>query len=331
MSIKVSIIIPVYNSQQTLIPCISNLVHQTLKDIELIFINDCSSDNSLSILNDCYTQFPDITTIISTPENLGPGGARNLGLDIAKGEYIGFVDSDDLVDTSMFEKLYITAISNKYDIVDCGFYYEQKDINTLYTADEDTGVLTPQKREHLIAGGGYLWSKLIRRKLIEKHHLRFREKVILEDMDFLLYLFAVSYNIGNLHEVLYIYKNTNSSASKETDLEKYIFNIKQAMISIYKKMYILPNYTQLRLVIEYSIINLYSCGVKFCIKHLLNNSISSSIILEYLLELRQLKTDYVITKYKSNPYIQSRLSYDDYLIISANDTSPVTLIKKILS
>ena len=105
----------------------------------------------------------------------------------------------------MFEKLYQMAVSGNYDIVDCGFYYQSKDISILYTADEDTHFLTDIKRNHLICGGGYLWSKLIRRELIEKYHLRFREHVILEDMDFLMYLFAVSSNIGNLHEVLYIY------------------------------------------------------------------------------------------------------------------------------
>ncbi len=325
MSIKVSVIIPVYNSEKTLVSCIGNLVHQTLTDIELLFVNDCSTDNSLSILKNCSSQFPDIVHVLSTQENLGAGGARNLALEMAKGEYIGFVDSDDLADTTMFEKLYQMAVSENYDIVDCGFYYQSKDISILYTADEDTHFLTDIKRNHLICGGGYLWSKLIRRELIEKYHLRFREHVILEDMDFLMYLFAVSSNIGNLHEVLYIYKDSPSSASKEKDMEKYCNNIMQAMIAIYEKMHILPNYSNIKLSVEYSIIQLYSYGINCCLKYRRSNN--TSLILKYLSQLRHLKRDYISIDYKNNPYVQKKIPDLDQKLMQKNDIDPHILVE----
>lgn len=325
MSTKVSIIVPVYNSEKTLISCISNLVHQTLTDIELLFVNDCSTDNSLSILNSCSYQFPEIVHILSTSKNLGAGGARNLALDIAKGEYIGFVDSDDLVDTSMFEKLYQTAIINNYDMVDCGFYYQSKDTNILYTADRDTGILTDEKRNHLICTGGYLWSKLIRRDLIEKHHLRFREHVVLEDMDFLMYLFATSYNIGNLHEVLYIYKDSPTSASKEKTMEQYYNNIINAMTAVYEKMSALPNYFSIKLSVEYSIIQLYSYGINCCLKS--SPLYNSTIILKYLSELRDLKMKYISIPYENNSYVQEKISKLNQELMKKNDESPNILIK----
>lgn len=325
MSIKISIVIPVYNAEKTLVSCISNLVHQTLTDIELLFVDDCSTDNSSSILKACLSQFPNMVHILFSPENLGAGGARNLALDSAQGEYIGFVDSDDLVDTTIFQKLYEKAITGNYDIVDCGFYYENKDINILYTADEDTNILTSEKRNHLICTGGYLWSKLIRRDLIEKHHLRFREHAILEDMDFLMYLFAVSSNIGNLHEVLYIYKDTPTSASKEKNMEKYCESIMEAMSAIYKKMHILPSYSNIKLSVEYSIVQLYSYGINCCLKSF--SLYNTTIIFKYLSQLRNLRMKYIFIAYKNNPYIQQKVSILDQNLMKKNDINPNILIK----
>ena len=106
---KVSVIVPVYNAEKTLTDCLGNLVHQTLEDIELILVNDASTDGSLEILLSCERQFPDKVLLINSSENLGAGGARNLALDMAQGEYVGFVDADDMVDSHMYEKLYTAA------------------------------------------------------------------------------------------------------------------------------------------------------------------------------------------------------------------------------
>ncbi len=90
---KVSIIVPVYNVEKYLSTCLDSLINQTLKDIEIICINDGSTDNSLNILNE-YAQ-KDTRIIVINKENSGPGSCRNLGIEKATGEYIQFVDSDD--------------------------------------------------------------------------------------------------------------------------------------------------------------------------------------------------------------------------------------------
>ena len=138
---KVSVIMPVYNSERTLIDSLSSLVNQTLTDIELILVNDYSTDNSLKILADCEAQFSDKVLLINLNENHGAGGARNIGLSYASGDYIGFMDSDDIAVPDMFEKMYAKAISGNYDIVDCGYYNEAKDSAIVHASDELTGEL----------------------------------------------------------------------------------------------------------------------------------------------------------------------------------------------
>jgi len=115
MNIKISIIIPVYNSEKFLNRCLDSIVNQTIKDIEIICINDGSTDNSLSILND-YAKNDKRISIINI-SNHGAGYARNKGLEKAKGDYIGFCDSDDYVDLNYYETLYNYSLQQKYDII----------------------------------------------------------------------------------------------------------------------------------------------------------------------------------------------------------------------
>ena len=114
----ISVIIPVYNVARYLQRCIDSLIAQTISDkIELIFVNDASPDNCLEILRENERRYPDKITVIDSAENLSQGGARNLGMLRAKGEYIGFVDSDDFVSPSMYQKLYDKAVSSDADAV----------------------------------------------------------------------------------------------------------------------------------------------------------------------------------------------------------------------
>ena len=121
-NISLSIIVPVYNVENYLIRCLDSLVNQTLKEIEIICINDGSKDNSLNILEEYAKK--DSRIIILNQENAGLSAARNAGMEIAKGEYIGFVDSDDWVDLDFFEKLYIAAKNNDCDIAVADFIRE---------------------------------------------------------------------------------------------------------------------------------------------------------------------------------------------------------------
>ncbi len=112
---KVSIIVPVYNTEKYLKKCLDSLCNQTLKDIEIICINDASTDKSLEILN-TYAQKDQRVKLINFTENKGAAAARNAGINASSGEYIGFVDSDDFVDLDFYEKLYTKAIETNSEI-----------------------------------------------------------------------------------------------------------------------------------------------------------------------------------------------------------------------
>ena len=119
--VKVSVIVPVYNTQKYLDKCLKSLSKQTLKDIEVIVVNDGSPDNSKKIISKYTNKYPNFKCYIK--ENGGQASARNLGLKKAKGEYIGFVDSDDYVELDMFEKLYYKAKQGNFDVVSCDINY----------------------------------------------------------------------------------------------------------------------------------------------------------------------------------------------------------------
>lgn len=113
---KVSVIIPVYNTEKYLKKCLDSVCNQTLQDIEIICINDCSQDNCLEILK-AYALSDTRVRIIDFKENRGAGAARNAGIEAAQGEYIGFVDSDDFIDLDFYEKLYNSGTKTKANVV----------------------------------------------------------------------------------------------------------------------------------------------------------------------------------------------------------------------
>ena len=118
---KVSIVIPCYNVEKYLKQCLESVVNQTLKEIEIICVNDGSKDSTLSLIQE-FANTDDRIKVISQ-ENGGYGKAMNNGFSNATGEYIGIVESDDFVDPDMFEKLYIEAAKNDLDVVKSSFYF----------------------------------------------------------------------------------------------------------------------------------------------------------------------------------------------------------------
>lgn len=322
---KISIIVPIYNQASILHECLGSLIQQTLPDIEILLINDASTDNSLEIIKSCQAQFPNIVRVINSPINLGPGGARNLGIESASGKYIGFVDSDDIVLPNMYEKLYFTAELTGYDVIDCGYFSQNKDLAILHTPDSCCGILDNSKRCELIVGGGYVFSKLYRRDLFTDTNLRFAPNVILEDADFIGYLYSTITSIGNLKEILYIYRDTPASASKILAPDKYYANIFEAIKRIYRKLHTLPNYKQIRPAVEYELLQMYSYGINSCLKSY--QAHDSYNILKMLQDLSDLKKSTVCGDY-NNLYIKEKLSPLDISIMKLNDLSPQELLKQ---
>ena len=219
-NIRVSIIMPVYNVERYLRQCLDSLFSQTLQKIEIIAVNDGSTDNCLQILEEYQSRYPNIMRIYST-ENRGVSHARNYGLKKAKGEYILFVDSDDFIEKDMCEKLYNKAVTDKNDIVICTRYnvYE----------DRHTGELN---REHIIMELinrsfnlydhkyelahilPFPWDKLFKRELLEG--MEFPEKMRFEDIVFVYQVVVKATNIGIVNEPLYNYRKTTQGGFLNT-------------------------------------------------------------------------------------------------------------------
>ena len=118
---KVSVVVPIYNVEQYLRQCLDSVVNQTLKDIEIICVNDGSKDSSLDIIME-YVNKDTRVKVIDKP-NSGYGHSMNCGFDMVTGEYIGIVESDDYAELDMFEKLYNCAKENDLDVCKSGFFY----------------------------------------------------------------------------------------------------------------------------------------------------------------------------------------------------------------
>ncbi len=285
---KISVIVPVYNAKDTIINCLGNLLNQTFSDMEIILVDDASTDGTDLILQDAKNQFPDKVRVFRQEHNQGPGAARNIGLEVACGDYVGFVDADDVIDVGMYEKLYaMIDADSRVDIADCAFYRESQKKALLHFDKSLCGELDNGKKSELIASGGFTVTKLFRRSMLDSIALRFRPEYGLEDMDFLIRAIAEAEVISGIEDVLYVYKDTGASLSKETDFGKYYQNHIGALMGIYEHMHSLPEYSELQDACEYCMIAMYSNILKLAYK--MRDNIPREILTELLDGLRQVR------------------------------------------
>ena len=214
---KVSIIVPVYGVEKYIYKCLDSLVKQSLKEIEVIVVNDGTKDNSQKIIDKYVKKYPDkIKSFIK--ENGGQGSARNYGLEKASGEYIGYVDSDDFVEKDMYKKLYNKAKENNYDIVVCGNYnvsedYQNKNIDA-FINNYNTDL------ENIFFGKMAVWNKIYKRDILIKNKLEFKEKVWYEDLAFTLKAIMNSNTFAFIDEPLYDYLIREGSTMNNSNVQR---------------------------------------------------------------------------------------------------------------
>lgn len=206
---KVSVIVPVYKVEQYLPKCLDSLVSQTIDDYEVILVNDGSPDNSQEIIDAYRAKYPDIIRSVIV-DNGGQGRARNFGIDMAQGEYIGFVDSDDWVDVTMFERLYAAAASENADIVLCDCVAVSVDGARKYM---DTSAC-----EDPLRVSGSVWNKLFRREFIGD--VRFPCGLWYEDFAFTIKLILASNKNVSVPEGLYFYRVSPGSTMRNNNARK---------------------------------------------------------------------------------------------------------------
>jgi glycosyltransferase involved in cell wall biosynthesis len=222
----VSIIIPIYNVEQNIERCARSLFEQTFKKMEFVFVNDCSPDNSIHILEKVIDEYPerkDQVTILHHEINKGVAAARNTGLDNAIGEYFLQVDSDDWLETTMVEELYSKAKANDSDIVWSDFYVDFPDdsaitINRKQNVPEKATLCIIEILSGFLHAG--LWNKLLKRSLCITNNIRFPEGVNLcEDLVFIILYLLKAERITYIQKAFYHYvQNPDSITIARTRL-----------------------------------------------------------------------------------------------------------------
>lgn len=314
---KVSVIVPVYNAGETIERCVDSLIGQTLESMEIILVDDGSTDNSLVLLRQYQQKNPTLVRVIALANNRGAGGARNAGMNAATGDYIGFVDSDDYVDIHMYEHLYQEAMAGDWDVVDSAIYNTRTKLAQIAVNDDLTGEFLLEKRQQLVAIGGYTVTKLYKRDYLIQNQIIFREHVKLEDADFLMKIYMTAPRIGNRMEVLYYYNEagTGDSWSVSRLSEKNYGYITQTMTAVHQLLEDREDRENWREVLEAAMTRLYASAIHCCIR---DDGAMDEVDLKRLYAVRQLRRDYIKGAY-SNSYVQKNLSQEEITLMEYVD------------
>ena len=231
----VSVIVAVYNVEKYIAKCIESILYQTYENIELIIVDDGSIDNSLKICNEYATR--DSRIKIITKENGGQATARNVAMDVAKGEYIGFVDGDDWIEPNMYEALFTAMVENDVDIIQCGWYKVDASSNQktaangcfgkeFYTSNEGLDELCISTSKHLNTS---VCCKLFRGDIAKQ--FRFTPVRAYEDDEYRFKTVSVATSILCIDTPLYNYLNRANSTMTS------VFSInKIALVTIQKNI-----------------------------------------------------------------------------------------------
>lgn len=282
---KVSVCVPVYNMERYLEECIDSLVAQSLKSIELVFVNDGSTDRSLEILDKYAREHSNI--VIVNQKNEGLGGARNKGIDIASGEYIGFVDADDKVSPYMYEKLLDAAEASKAEIAMCDvkIFPEGKKKNKWYKPFK--GVIDAD----FLHKNTQPWNKIVKKELLDKINFRFYRKNG-DGMFIILMLHANS--IVSIDDPLYLYRAGHSSMSTSYKLDNFSISIESCELQI--KMLESTRYKEsLKDFFEFRMI------------HILLQAMSVAALLRDRKAFLEYKNRLQSTGYRNNKYVKPML------------------------
>lgn len=228
MNMKVSVIIPVYNAEKYITECVGSLLNQTLKQCEFIFVNDGSTDQSGTIIEEFKKK--DSRIILINQENQGVSIARNNGLKIASGEYVGFVDADDYIEIDMFETMYHAAKENDCDTVVSNFERELDGhfVKTRYIFPYEVSLTKKYISEEIIPyflkteDLNSIWNKIYRNKIIKQNNLRFPPNIDLgEDARFNIHFFSIASSAKFIDYCGYHYREVLGSATRDISKKDY--------------------------------------------------------------------------------------------------------------
>lgn len=217
---KLSVILPVYNVAAFLPECLDSLLHQSFQDMEILAVNDGSTDESLSILRE-YEEKARGKIKVFTKENGGLSDARNFGMEKATGTYLAFVDSDDFLHPDFCKKLVEAAEEENFDLVICDFYYYFSP-DRILPSSAQKGFSEDIKKEALLSAP-MAWLRLCRREKFS--HLRFEKGILYEDLLFSVPQILEAERIGFVKKPLYYYRQREGSIMKTRDFHPKFLDI----------------------------------------------------------------------------------------------------------
>lgn len=225
----VSIIVPMYNVEKYIKQCLDSLVNQTLKDMEIIVVNDGSTDNSVKIVEEYVCKYANIKLVHK--ENGGLSDARNYGIAYASGKYIGFLDSDDYVKKTMYEEMAL-KMDEGHDVVLCDieYFYENSDYRFVLKGLTDFKIRDLSKRALL--SPMFAWNKLYKAKYFKELNYRYPLNTWYEDVPVTTLIFAKTKMIGYINEPLVYYRQREGSIMNDTK-SKRLFEIFNVMDMVY--------------------------------------------------------------------------------------------------
>lgn len=268
MEPKISIIVPIYNSENYLKRCVDSLINQTYRNIEIILVNDGSTDKSGVICNDYKSKYEYVKVIHHSLSSGAAGLPRNTGINAASGEYISFVDSDDWIDPNMIKILFSAVKNNNIEIAECNLIETNefhiiliKDYNILKTTIEDK--LEALKR--IINTSRFsVCIRLYKKALI--NNIRFLENVMSEDVYFTIQLFTKIDKLVRIEVPLYYYHNSPNSITRKIYNVNHLHTIKSALFlketlinNVYDKKLLIAikSFVLRELLYHYKMLNYY--------------------------------------------------------------------------
>ena len=223
--VKVSVIVPIYNVEKYIEDCAKSLFQQTLNDIEYIFVNDCTPDNSIKILKevlDAYPERKNQVKIVNLEVNSGQAAARKRGVSEATGDFIIFCDGDDWVDKNMYQRLYDCAIQHNYDFVRCLFSRVSEGHQALCKLiPPESYANKKQLLSYLIRSSDFssTCDKLVRRNVVFSQQFVYPKDNMCEDLVYVLQYVLNAKSIGYINESFYYYRQNESSISHVLETE----------------------------------------------------------------------------------------------------------------
>lgn len=311
MESLVSIIVPVYNVQDYLGRCLDSLIGQTLQEIEIICVNDCSTDNSLLVLQE-YAKIDPRIRVVSLQENKKQGGARNAGIRLAKSPYFAFVDSDDWVDKSMFETLYRKATDCNADLVSCDYFFYQSSTNITVgkNLDSSTFALSADERNRIfLLNGVRLWTCLFRRSLFFDNDLFFPEHLLYEDNAIVFALYLSASTVYKIDTPLYYYRCNNTSTTRSLNNYRFFDRLETSRLFL-DNMRRLGFFARYQAEVEFRFIQLFYVNtVMVALSQFVPPE--RAYIERVAREMQQL-----MPRFRQNPYYRKRVSWRTRFLLS---------------